>query len=128
MSNLANTMPLARLLGIEVSHAEPDQIVGAMTVRDELCTAGETIHGGALMAFADSLAAIGAFLNLPDGAAGTTTIESKTNFLGRAPANTGLVGVANPISVGKRLSVWQTRIHGQDDRAVAMITQTQMVL
>lgn len=128
MSNLANTMPLACLLGIEVSQAEPDQIVGAMTVRDELCTAGETIHGGALMAFADSLAAIGAFLNLPDGAAGTTTIESKTNFLGRAPANTGLVGVATPISVGKRLSVWQTRIHGQDDRAVAMITQTQMVL
>lgn len=128
MSNIANAMPFARLLGIEISQADADEIVGAMTVRDELCTVGDTIHGGALMAFADSLAAIGAFLNLPDGAAGTTTIESKTNFLGRAPANSSLVGVATPISVGKRLSVWQTKIHGQNDRAVAMITQTQLVL
>lgn len=128
MSSIANAMPFARLLGIEISQAQPDQIVGAITARDELCTAGETIHGGALMAFADSLAAIGAFLNLPDGAAGTTTIESKTNFLGRAPANACLVGIATPISIGRRLSVWQTRIHREDDRAVAMVTQTQLVL
>jgi uncharacterized protein (TIGR00369 family) len=128
MSSIANAMPFARLLGIEISQAQPDQIVGAITVRDELCTAGETIHGGALMAFADSLAAIGAFLNLPDGAAGTTTIESKTNFLGRAPANACLVGIATPISIGRRLSVWQTRIHREEDRAVAMVTQTQLVL
>ena len=128
MSNLAHAMPFARLLDIDVSHADAGRIVGAMTVRDELCTAGERVHGGALMAFADSLAAIGAFLNLPDGAAGTTTIDSHTNFLRGAPVNARLVGVATPVSVGKRLSVWQTRVQDQDDRAVAMVTQTQLVL
>ena len=80
------------------------------------------------MAFADSLGAIGGFLNLPEGASGTTTIESKTNFLGRAAAGAKLTGTTTPVSIGKRLSVWQTEISSEDGRSVALVTQTQLVL
>lgn len=81
MSDFAHAMPFARLLGLELTDATPERVVGTITVRAELCTIGESAHGGTLMAFADCLAAIGAYLNLPEGAGGTTTIESKTNFL-----------------------------------------------
>lgn len=128
MSNLADAMPLATLLGIEASEAKPDLVTGTLTVRPDLCTAGHAVHGGALMAFADSLAAIGAYLNLPEGAEGTTTIESKTNFIGRAEVEAVLTGTSTPVSVGKRLSVWQTRITSEDDKLIALITQTQLVL
>lgn len=128
MSNPADAMPLARLLGVEVSQADPERVVGAITVRDELCTAGDSVHGGTLMAFADSLAAIGAFLTLPEGAAGTTTIESKTNFVGKAASGAALTGVATPVSVGRRVSVWQTEIRDQEHRPIAFVTQTQLVL
>ncbi len=128
MSNPADTMPLARLLGIQVSQADANQIVGTMTVREDLCTVGNAVHGGTLMAFADSLGAIGAFLSLPEGANGTTTIESKTNFLGRAVSGTVLTGTATPVSLGKRVSVWQTQIRDPEDRLIAQITQTQLVL
>jgi uncharacterized protein (TIGR00369 family) len=80
------------------------------------------------MAFADALGAIGGFLNLPEGAKGTTTIESKTNFLGPAPEGSVVTGVATPVKVGRTLSVWQTRITGADGRDVALVMQTQMVL
>jgi len=86
------------------------------------------VHGGAAMAFADSLGAIGAFLSLPEGAVGTTTIESKTNFLGGAKSGVTLRAETTPIHRGKRTSVWQTRIETADGRAVALVTQTQMVL
>ena len=77
-------MPFSRLMGVEVVSAEQDRIVGTLVVRPDLCTSGKIMHGGAIMAFADALGAIGAFMNLPEGANGTTTIESKTNFLGAA--------------------------------------------
>ncbi len=128
MSNVAATMPFATLLGLEVTSATPDQVIGTLTIRQEFCTVGNAVHGGTLMAFADSLGAIGAVLTLPDGAMGTTTIESKTNFTGRARVGTELTGVATPVSIGKRLSVWQTRITDPEDRLVAMIMQTQLVL
>ena len=86
------------------------------------------MHGGAIMAFADSLGAIGAFMNLPEGAGGTTTIESKTNFLGAAPENSVVVGTTTPVKLGKKLSVWQTHINSEDGKAVALVTQTQLVL
>ena len=128
MSNLAESMPFATHLGIAVTQAEKSAVVGTMTVRAEFCTVGDSAHGGALMAFADSLAAIGAYLNLPEGANGTTTIESKTNFLGRAVSGSQIKGVAKPVSVGRRLSVWQTGITSADNRDIALITQTQLVL
>ncbi|OJU56250.1 MAG: phenylacetic acid degradation protein, partial [Alphaproteobacteria bacterium 62-8] len=92
------------------------------------CTAGHILHGGAIMAFADTLGATGAFLNLPEGAGGTTTIESKTNFIGAAREGTTVEAEALPIHIGRRSSVWQTRITRADGKLVAIVTQTQMVL
>jgi len=107
--------------------AEPDRIVGEMTVRDDLCTRPAVLHGGAIMAFADTLGALGTIANLPEGA-GTTTINSQTNFTGPAPLGSRLVGVATPIHRGRRTMVWQTRIATQDGKLVALVTQTQLVL
>ncbi len=128
MSNLADSMPFSKAMGVAVTAAEKQRVVGTLLVRDDLCTAGGIMHGGAIMAFADALGAIGAFLNLPEGAASTTTVESKTNFLGAAPSGQTVRGEATPIQIGKRLSVWQTRIAREDGKAVALVTQTQMVL
>ena len=128
MSNLADSMPFATLLGIDVTEAVKARIAATMTVREEFCTAGGAIHGGTLMAFADSLAAIGAYLNLPEGANGTTTIESKTNFIGRAMKGSSITATSKPVSVGKRVSVWQTTVYSEDGKQVALVTQTQLVL
>lgn len=126
--NLADTMPFSKLMGVRIIKADKTGVRGELTVREELCTAGGIMHGGAIMAFADAVGAIGAFMNLPDGAKGTTTIESKTNFLGPAPQGDNVTALATPVSIGRRLSVWQTHISRSDGRAVALVTQTQMVL
>ena len=128
MPNPADAMPFSKLMGVEVSEVGNDRVVGTLLVREDLCTAGGILHGGAIMAFADALGALGAFANLPDGAAGTTTIESKTNFLGAAKQGETVTGEATPVQIGRRLSVWQTRITRSDGKAVALATQTQMVL
>ena len=120
-------MPFAQLMGVEITHADKDRVEGRLLVRDDLCTAGSILHGGAIMAFADGLGAVGAFLNLAAGSR-TTTLESKTNFIGSAKAGTMVTAVATPLHVGRRSSVWQTRIEGEDGRLVALITQTQMTL
>ncbi|MEQ8400678.1 MAG: PaaI family thioesterase [Roseitalea porphyridii] len=127
-ADFARAMPFARLLGLEVTDATPEKVVGTITVRAELCTIGESAHGGTLMAFADCLAAIGAHLDRPEGAAGTITIESKTNFLARAASGARLSGTALPVSVGRRVSVWQTRIEDESKRAIALSVQTQLIL
>jgi uncharacterized protein (TIGR00369 family) len=127
MSNLADTMPFAKLMGVSVLEATAEKIVGELIVRDDLCTSGGILHGGAAMALADSLGAIGAFLSLPEGAAGTTTIESKTNFLGAAKSGATVRAETTPLHRGKRTSVWQTRITA-DGKPVALVIQTQMVL
>ena len=92
MNNAADTMPFAKLMGVTVTEAAPERIVGELVVRDDLCTAGGILHGGAIMAFADSLGAIGGFMALPEGAIGTRTIESKPNFLGGAKAGVTVRG------------------------------------
>jgi uncharacterized protein (TIGR00369 family) len=120
-------LPFARLLGIEFVSASPERVVAELPVREDLCTIPAVLHGGAVMAFADTLGAVGTALNLPDGA-GTTTIESKTNFLASAPAGTRVTGEATPIHRGRRTMVWQTRITGAEGRLVALVTQTQLVL
>jgi 1,4-dihydroxy-2-naphthoyl-CoA hydrolase len=86
------------------------------------------MHGGAIMALADTLGAIGAMLALPEGAAGTTTIVGKTNFLAPAAEGSTITAETTPISTGRRISVWQTRIARPDRKAVALVTQTQLVL
>jgi uncharacterized protein (TIGR00369 family) len=119
--------PFAELLGIEFVSASPDRIVAEMTVREDLCTIPAVLHGGAIMAFADTLGAMGTLVNLPQGA-GTTTVESKTNFVAPAPAGTRVVGETTPIHRGRRTMIWQTRISTSEGRLVALVTQTQLVL
>ncbi len=122
-----NPQPLARLIGVEIVEADKSKVVGRLVVRPEICTTFDTLHGGAIMAFADTLGATGAFLNLPPGA-GTTTMESKTNFIGAAKAGSVVTAVSTPVHIGSRTSVWQTRITREDGKLVAVVTQTQMVL
>ena len=128
MSEAASlTMPFAELMGVEVLERDKNKVVGRLVVRDDLCTSGGILHGGAYMAFADTLGAIAGFLNLPEGAF-TTTLESKTNFLGSARVGETITGEATPLHVGRRSSVWQTKITNADGRLLAMVTQTQMTL
>jgi 1,4-dihydroxy-2-naphthoyl-CoA hydrolase len=119
--------PLAKLIGVEIVEATKTKVVGKLVVRPEICTTFDTLHGGAIMAFADTLGATGAFLNLPPGA-GTTTMESKTNFIGSAKVGSTVTGESTPIHVGKSTSVWTTRITRDDGKLVAVVTQTQIVL
>jgi uncharacterized protein (TIGR00369 family) len=123
-----NPLPLARLLGIRFREAGHEQVIAEMTVRADLCTAGERAHGGALMALADNTAATGTGMSLPEGASGTTTIESKTNFLGAAALGARLVAIARPLHRGRQTQVWQTRIETDAGKLVALVSQTQMIL
>lgn len=121
-------IPFSNHLGIEIIEANPERVRARLLVRPELCTRPDTIHGGAVMAFADTLGATGTFVNLPDGYT-TTTIESKTNFVSGAPVNTVVIGESTPVHRGRRTHVWQTRITRESDGGlVALVTQTQMVL
>src|SRR5579863_5880404 len=120
-------LPFAELMGIRFVSAAPDCVTAEMTVRDDLCTRPQILHGGAVMAFADTLGAAGTILNLPEGC-GTATIESKTNFLAPAPVGTTVTGESTPVHIGKRTMVWQTRVLGASGRPVALVSQTQMVM
>jgi 1,4-dihydroxy-2-naphthoyl-CoA hydrolase len=119
--------PFPRWLGITVTLASADRVVAELTVREELCTAGEIIHGGAIMAFADTIGALGTVMNLSEGQ-GTTTLESKTNFFTPGPVGTRLIAEAIPLHRGRRTQVWETRLTNEAGRLVAKVTQTQMVL
>jgi uncharacterized protein (TIGR00369 family) len=124
----ANPMPLAKLLGIEFISAEAKEVSARMLVRPDMCTLGGFAHGGAIMSFADTLGGAAAFVNLPPDAKGTTTLESKTNFIAGAPAGSSLVGHATLVHRGRRTQVWQTRVSTEDGKLVAMTVQTQMTL
>ena len=102
--------------------------VARMLVRPDLCTLRHIIHGGAVMAFADSVGAAATVINLPEDAKGTTTIESKTNFIGGAKEGSTVIATATPVHRGRRTQVWQTRLETEDGKLVAIVTQTQMVL
>ncbi|MBL8530970.1 MAG: PaaI family thioesterase [Hyphomonadaceae bacterium] len=124
----ADIIPYAKTVGIELIEATPERVTGRLLVRPEICTTGGALHGEAVMSLADTLGAIGAYLSLPPGAAGTTTLESKTNFLGAAKSGTTVTAESTPVHKGRRTSVWQTKITGEDGKAVALVVQTQMVL
>jgi uncharacterized protein (TIGR00369 family) len=118
---------LGELLGIRFVEAGLDRVVAELTYRPELTTVGGSLHGGTLMAFADTIGAAATALNLPPGATGTTTIESKTNFM--AAGRSGVVRAeATPLHRGKRTMVWQTRVTDESGRLLSVTTQTQMVL
>jgi len=121
-------MPFAELKGVAFTEAGKDRVVARMLVRPDLCTLGHIIHGGAIMAFADSVGAAATVINLPDDAKGTTTIESKTNFIGGAKEGSTVIATATPVHRGRRTQVWQTRLETEDGKLVAVVTQTQMVL
>jgi len=118
---------LPELLGMQLTEVSVDKVVATLRVRPDLCTTGKILHGGAVMAFADTLGAIGTIVNLPQGA-GTATIESKTNFVSGAAAGATVTGEATPVHKGRTTQVWQTRVSSADGRLVALVTQTQIVL
>ncbi len=125
---LASRIPFAGVIGLEIVSATKERIEARMLVRPDLCNPMATLHGGAAMSLADTLGAMGASLNLPEGANGTTTLESKTNFIGGAKSGETVIAICTPIHVGRRTSIWQTRITTEAGKTVALVTQTQMVL
>ena len=126
MADLVGSIPFAATLGIRLESAEAEEVRGSMAWAEERCTAAGTLHGGALMGFADTLGAICAYLNLPDGAT-TATVESKTNFF--RPVRDGHVnGSSKPLHVGRSFIVVQTELADDEGRAVGVVTQTQAVL
>ena len=127
LESLRDLMPLAAMLGIELEEATPDVVRGRLAWRSELCTAGGILHGGALMALADSCGAVCAFLNLPEGAAGTTTIESKTNLL-RAVREGAVTATTTPLHRGRTLAVLETELRDDAGKLVAKTTQSQAFL
>ena len=118
---------LPGLMGVELKVVEPDKVVAIMKVRPDLCTAGDTLHGGAIMAFADTLGAVGTVVNLPPGRR-TTTLNSSTQFMAGAKVGSTVTGESTPLHRGKTTSVWQTRITSEEGRLCAVVTQTQLVL
>jgi len=119
--------PFSKLLGIKFLSASPERLTAEMFVREDLCTTPAIAHGGALMAFADTLGAFATVINLGEGLT-TTTIESKTNFFAPGRAGTRLIGDCTALHRGKRTMAWQTRITNEAGRLIAVVTQTQMVL
>ena len=118
---------LPDLMGIKFTDVTPEKVVAQLEVRKDLCTIGENLHGGAIMAFADTLGATAAILNMPEGSR-TTTIESKTNFIGGAPVGTRVVGESVPVHKGRTTVVCQTTIRSEAGKLVALVTQTQLVI
>lgn len=121
-------LPFAELMGVTFTEAEKDRVVARMVVKADLCTLNHTIHGGAIMALADSVGAAATVINLPADAKGTTTLESKTNFIGGAKEGSTVLAIATPVHRGRRTQVWQTRIESEEGKLIAVVTQTQMVL
>lgn len=119
--------PFARTLGVRLVRYGRDEVVAELEVTPELGNRNGVLHGGAIMAFADNLGGTAASLNLPEGA-GTTTVESKTNFFRAVPIGTTVRGTCVPLHRGRTTSVWQTSVHDEQGRLAAVVTQTQLVL
>lgn len=126
LGDLVAMMPFAAQLGIELTAATPEEVTGRLAWREDLCTTGGLLHGGALMALADSLGGVCAFLNLPPGA-GTATISSTTNFL-RAHREGHAVATTRPLRVGRSVIVVQTEIRDDAGKPLAHTTQSQAVI
>lgn len=126
MSDLIGAMPFAGVAGIEVQSATKDSVVGTMAWAPERCTAGGVLHGGALMTLADTIGALAAFLNLPEGAY-TSTIESKTNLF-RAVREGTVTATATPLHVGRTTIAVQTEVRDDAGKLVSVTIQTQAVL
>ena len=121
---IRDTMPLAVMLGVELLESAPELVRGRLPWAPERCTAGGLMHGGALMALADSCGGVCAFLNLPEGSIGTATIESKTNFM-RAVREGAVLAGTRPLHKGRTMVVVETELTREDGALVAKVTQTQ---
>lgn len=126
-ASLHEMVPFAGTLGIEMLSSAPTEVRGRVAWAEPLCTVGGALNGGVIMALADNTGGLCAFLNLPEGAGGTSTIESKTNFL-RAVRDGHATAVSRPMHVGRRFVVVETDVLDDADRLVARVTQTQAVL
>jgi len=115
------------LMGMRITALAPERVVGELRVRPDLCTTGNVLHGGACMAFADTLGAIGTVLNMPEGKR-TTTTDSSTKFIGAAKVNSTVVGECVALHRGRTTMVWQTAVKSAEGRLYAVVTQTQLVL
>ena len=115
------------LIGVQLMEVTPERVVASMEVRPDLCTTGKVLHGGAIMAFADTLGAVATIANLPKDTR-TTTIESKTNFLRAAPEGTRITGECTAFHRGKTTMVWQTQIKTDSGKLCAVVIQTQLVI
>jgi uncharacterized protein (TIGR00369 family) len=115
------------LLGVRLTELAPDRVVAQMEVRQDLCTAGGILHGGAYMAFADTLGAVGTIANLPEGKR-TTTTDSSTKFIAGARLGTTVTGTCVALHRGRTTHVWQTSVTNADGKLCAVVTQTQLVL
>jgi uncharacterized protein (TIGR00369 family) len=120
-------LPFAKLMGLTITEITPERVTAELKVRDDLCTRPAVLHGGAIMAFADTIGAYATVANLPEGA-GTTTLESKTNFFAAIPAGDTAKAECTPLHRGRTTMVWQTKISRGDGRLAAIVTQTQLVL
>ncbi len=118
---------LPGLMGVTLVEAGPERVVATMAVRPDLCTTGGILHGGAVMAFADTLGAVGTFVNLAPGVR-TTTTDSSTKFLAGAPVGTTVTGECTPFHRGRTTMVWQTLVKAESGRLCAVVTQTQLVI
>ncbi|MGE0719324.1 MAG: PaaI family thioesterase [Alphaproteobacteria bacterium] len=127
MADPGEPLPFATLLGLKLVEVGPERVVAELPVRAELCTRPAVLHGGAIMALADTLGAVATVANLPEGA-GTTTIESKTNFIAAVPMGDVARAECTPVHRGRTTMVWQTRITRGDGKLAAVVTQTQLVL
>lgn len=126
MSDLTN-LPFSDLMGLRIVSVTPEKVTAELPVRPDLCTRPAVLHGGAVMAFADTLGAVATVANLGEGSS-TTTIESKTNFFAAIPAGDTAKAECTPLHRGKTTMVWQTRITRADGKLAAVVTQTQLVL
>lgn len=127
IEGLAEAMPFTRLLGAVFTRVDPGEVQARLDWSPERCTSGGVLHGGALMALADSTGAACAFVNLPAGAAGTTTVESKTNFI-RGVRQGFVVATSRPLHIGRTVIIVETDLRDERDRLVARVVQTQLVL
>ncbi len=132
MNDLESIQELLRplfpgLMGVRLVEATAEKVIATLLIRPDLCTTGNSVHGGALMAFADTLGAVATFMNLPQGAS-TTTIESKTNFVGAAAVGTTVTGECTAFHRGRTTMVWQTLIKSESGKLFAVVSQTQLVI
>jgi len=124
---VADPLPFAKLLGLELVTVTPDHVEAVLQVREDLCTRPAVLHGGAVMALADTLGAIATVANLAEGTT-TTTVESKTNFFAAIPVGDTARAECTPLHRGRTTMVWQTRVMRSDGRVAALVIQTQLVL